>query len=111
VDEELRSRVDDHCGQFNAAVRSGDFTAFVATFTPDAVMRFVNVPAGPYVGREAITEAYRGRPPTDTMTVTSVEALAPDTALVRFAWDAGGTGTMTVRWTGPRVAELTVSFD
>ncbi|HZN75444.1 MAG TPA: nuclear transport factor 2 family protein [Micromonosporaceae bacterium] len=111
MDEDLRSRVDDHCGLFNAAVRSGDFTRFVATFAPDAVMRFVNVPAGPYVGRDMIAQAYREQPPTDTMTLTSVEALASDSALVRFTWDAGGTGTMTVRWTGPWVAELTVSFD
>jgi uncharacterized protein (TIGR02246 family) len=108
---DFRSKVDKHCALFNAAVRSGDFTRFVATFTPDAVMRFVGVPAGPFEGRDAITEAYQAQPPTDTLTISSVERLAPDTALVRVAWDKGGTGTMTVRWQGAEVADLTVSFD
>jgi hypothetical protein len=27
-----------------------------------------------------------------------------------FAWDNGGTGTMTLRWSGDLIAELTVAF-
>ena len=108
---DLRSLVDAHCALFNTAVRSADYSRFVATFAEDAVMRFANVPAGPYHGRDAIAEAYRVQPPTDTMTVRSVSAVAEHTAEVRFAWDNGGTGTMTVRWAGDEVAELTVAFD
>ncbi|MEV4410370.1 nuclear transport factor 2 family protein [Catellatospora sp. NPDC049609] len=107
LDDALRAHVD----LFNDAVRSGDWSGFLATFAEDAVMMFVNVPAGPYVGRDAIVEAYRLRPPDDTMTVTSVHADTPDTASARFRWDAGGTGTMTVHWSGAQVAELTVEFD
>ncbi|HEU4424263.1 MAG TPA: nuclear transport factor 2 family protein [Pilimelia sp.] len=106
----MTDRVTEHLALFNEAVRSGDFGPFVATFAPDAEMRFVGVPAGPFAGRDQIAQAYARQPPTDTMTVLSVAADG-DTDVVRFAWDAGGTGTMTVRWQGPLVADLTVAFD
>jgi ketosteroid isomerase-like protein len=108
---ELDGAMRTHIDLFNAAVRSGDWADFVGTFADDAVMMFVNVPAGPYVGREAIVEAYRSQPPTGTMTIDSVETETPDTASARFHWDAGGTGNMTVRWDDGQVAELTVEFD
>jgi steroid delta-isomerase len=100
-----------HNDLFNTAVRTGDWTPFLATFADDAVMMFVNVPAGPYVGRDAIVEAYRSQPPTDTMGIDTVQTTTPDTATADFHWDAGGTGTMTVRWDHGRVAELTIEFD
>jgi steroid Delta-isomerase len=106
----VNDRVAEHLDRFNAAVRADDFQPFVATFAPDAVMRFVGVPAGPYAGREEIGQAYARQPPTDTMRVLSVETDG-DTDVVRFAWDAGGTGTMTIHWRGPLVGELTVAFD
>jgi hypothetical protein len=57
--------LDAHVRRFNAAVRSNDFSRKVAGFTPDAEMAFEGVPVGPFVGREAIAEAYAtSRPPT-----------------------------------------------
>jgi steroid delta-isomerase len=106
----IPDRVRAHEEAFNTAMRSGDWAPFVATFTEAAVMRFEGVPAGPYVGRPAIAEAYAARPPTDTMTVRDVETVG-DTDVVRFAWDGGGTGALTVRWSDDRVADLTVRFD
>jgi steroid delta-isomerase len=103
-------RVREHARAFNAAVRSGDWDPFVATFTDDAVMRFVGVPAGPFVGRPAIAEAYATQPPTDTLAVDEV-ATEADVDVVRFRWDSGGTGTLTIRWRDGRVADLTVAFD
>jgi ketosteroid isomerase-like protein len=50
----VSARVDGHARAFDAAVRSGDFTAFARTFTEDAVMSFAGMPAGPFTGREAI---------------------------------------------------------
>jgi steroid delta-isomerase len=101
----------EHCTLFNAAVRSGDWAPFIATFAPDAHMEFVNVPVGPFHGREAIAVAYAAQPPDDTMVIQSVHALGDDTARVRFAWARGGPGTMTVRWSEGQVAELTIEFD
>jgi steroid delta-isomerase len=103
-------RVRAHVARFNEAQRAGEWTRFVAGFTDDAVMSFAGVPAGPYRGRAAIARAYEQNPPTDTMRATSVETDA-DTDLVRFAWDAGGTGTMTLRWRDGLLAGLHVSFD
>jgi steroid Delta-isomerase len=106
----MTERVRGHLERFNAAVRSGDFGPFVETFAPDAVMRFIGAPAGPYRGRNEIAEAYAERPPTDTMTLRAVETDG-DTDVVRFVWTAGGTGRMTVRWRGSLVEELTVALD
>src|SRR5204862_6723872 len=95
---DLDAAVREHCTLFNASVRSGDWAPFVATFSPDAHMDFVNIPAGPYHGREAIAVAYAAQPPDDTMTIQSVTDVDGDTARARFSWDRGGEGTMTVRW-------------
>jgi hypothetical protein len=103
--------VVEHVALFNTAVRSGDWSAFLATFAEDAVMRFVNVPVGPYIGRDAIAAAYAERPPDDTMTLGTVEERDSQTVRAAFAWDAGGTGTMTVHWRHSQVADLTIAFD
>jgi hypothetical protein len=103
-------RVRGHVELFNAAQRSGEWAPFVATFTDDAVMSFTGVPAGPYQGRDAIGAAYEANPPADTMSATSV-ATDGDTDVVRFAWDGGGTGTMTLRWRGGQLASLRIAFD
>jgi steroid delta-isomerase len=100
----------EHIERFNAAVRSGDWESFVATLAPDAVMRFDGVSFGPYVGREAIAAAYAANPPTDTMAVRTVET-SSDTEIVRFAWTAGGAGTLTIRRGAAGITELAVRFD
>jgi steroid Delta-isomerase len=106
----MNQRVREHVERFNTGQRSGDWAPFVASFTEDAVMSFAGVPVGPYEGREAIAEAYERQPPTDTMSAISV-ASDGDTDVVRFAWDAGGTGTLTLRWHDGRIAALHVAFD
>jgi ketosteroid isomerase-like protein len=103
-------RVRDHVTRFNNAKRSGEWAPLIATFTEDALMSFAGVPAGPYRGRAAIAAAYDANPPTDTMSTTSVRSEG-DTDEVRFAWDAGGTGTMTLRWRDGQLATLHIAFD
>jgi hypothetical protein len=100
----------EHIERFNAAVRSGDWGEFLATLAPDAVMSFDGVPAGPFVGRDAIALAYRTRPPTDTMAIRDIET-AGDAEVVRFAWTHGGTGTLTIRRGAGGITELAVTFD
>ena len=107
---DVADRVEEHFRLFNEAVRSLDWTAFLATFTPDAVMRFDGVPAGPYAGRDQIARAYAERPPSDTMSCVS-DTRDGDHDVVRFAWDAGGGGTLSVCWRNGAVADLTVTFD
>jgi steroid delta-isomerase len=92
-------------------VRAGDFEAFAATFAEDAVMSFDGVPMGPFKGRHKIERAYAEQPPTDTMSVWSIEEVGPGTALARFDWDNGGSGSMQVHWRDGEVTELVLSFE
>lgn len=109
--DEARGRLERHVDRFNEAVTSGDWDPFVTTFVEEAEMRFVGVPAGPFVGRDRIAAAYREQPPTDTMQVLEVVDLDEDGAEARFAWRAGGTGTLAITWRDDGVAELVISFD
>lgn len=107
----MHQRVREHLAAFNAAQRSGDWQPFLAGFADDAVMSFAGVPAGAQLrGLAAIGQAYADQPPTDTMHAISVRT-ERDTDLVRFGWDAGGTGTMTLRWRDGQLASLHVAFD
>ena len=107
--EPISPRAAAHVAAFNDSVRSGDWAAFADRFTPDATMRFVAVPAGRFTGRAAIAAAYAAQPPSDTLTVTRA-VTAGDGDELWFAWDHGGTGSMTLRWSATLVAELTVTF-
>lgn len=107
LDEAVRRHVD----LFNAAVRRSDYDALVDTFAPTAVMRFLGVPAGPFVGRDAIAHAYTESPPDDTMSIVDIKEAGPHTAQVRFEWDRGGTGSMTMSWNDGQLIDLTVAFD
>lgn len=108
-EEPISKRAAGHVAAFNDSVRSGDWAAFAERFTPDATMRFVSVPVGPFAGREAIGAAYASQPPSDTLTVSRA-ASSGDVDELWFAWDKGGTGTMALRWSGDLIAELTVTF-
>ena len=105
----MTDRVEKHFRLFNEAVRSHDWTAFLATFSADAVMRFDQVPAGPYTGLDQIARAYAEQPPSDTMTCVS-DARDGDRDVVRFAWDAGGGGIMRMSWRDGSVTELAIAF-
>ena len=54
---------------FNDGVRTGDWSSLVELFTEDAELEFVGIPVGPFRGRDAIAEAYRGQPPDDEIVV------------------------------------------
>jgi hypothetical protein len=107
---DVTDRVEEHFRLFNEAVRSRDWAAFLATFTPDAVMRFDGVPVGPYVGLDQIARAYAERPPSDTMSCVS-DARDGDQDVVRFAWATGGGGPLRVGWRDGTVADLSITFD
>jgi steroid Delta-isomerase len=107
---DVTDRMGEHFRLFNEAVRSHDWADFLATFTPDAVMSFDGIPAGPYVGLDQIARAYAERPPSDTMSCVS-DTREGDRDVIRFAWDAGGSGTLRVSWRDGAVAGLAVTFD
>jgi steroid Delta-isomerase len=95
-----------HINRFNAAVAGGDWAAFLATLHPDAVMTFAGRAAGPFVGRDAIAEAYAVNPPDDTMRVLTVEG-----DVIFFEWSRGGTGTLTIQRSGDLITSLLIRFD
>ena len=108
--ERISERAASHVAAFNDSVRSGEWADFAGRFTPDATMRFVGIPIGPLTGRDAIAAGYASQPPSDTLTVTRALS-SGDVDQLWFAWDSSSTtGTMTLRWSGDLIAELTVTF-
>lgn len=108
-DEATRDYVEQHIALLNEGVRTQDFSAFIDTFAEDAVMRFEGVPAGPFVGRAAISEAYRDNPPDDTMRLTSIRPTAKG-ILASFEWEAGGSGFFVLETRSGKTVRLDVSF-
>ena len=106
----MTERVLEQCRRFNDGVRTGDWDGYLAAFGDAATLRIAGDPGSPYVGRAAIEAAYAAAPPDDTLTVTSVESDG-DTDVARFTWAAGGTGTLRLRWSAGRIAELSADFD
>ena len=113
MDDALEAFLARHVETFNAAVSSGDFGALVALFADDAVLEFAGVPFGPFEGRDAIAAAYAAQPPTDTMTVLSVESGDDGTVVEEFSWTADGgarSGEMRILVDDGRIRRLVVAF-
>lgn len=75
--------LDEHVDRFNHGVRTGDFGSMVAAFAEDAELVFEGIPVGPFVGTDAIREAYRMQPPDDEIVLLDADgtyawASAPD---------------------------------
>jgi hypothetical protein len=116
-----RDIAEHHVRLFNAAVRSGDWTRFLATFTEDATMSFVDRPGGTCRSRAEIADAYTKAPPTDSMIVDAAVG-GLNWTVVRFRWTHGtnhhGSGgqfrlrTVPDPTTGaPQIADLVITLD
>jgi hypothetical protein len=104
--------LEDHVERFNAGVRSGDFTRMLENLAPDATMAFEGVPVGPFVGRDAIAQAYRERPPDDVLDVLDSRRDG-NTIVAGYAWRREPdvrAGELRLTVEGERIARLTVSF-
>jgi steroid delta-isomerase len=97
--------LERHVGKYNEAVRTSDFSPFLALYAEDAVMSFDGVPIGPLYGRRAIEESYAQRPPDDTMWLIDMSEVGDDAVNASFEWDAGGTGEMYLRWKDGLIVE------
>jgi len=103
----------DHVRRFNAAVRSGDFSPMLENFADDATMVFEGVPVGPFIGRDAIAEAYREQPPDDELDVLDVRRDG-DTLIAGYAWRRAPdvrAGELRLTADGNRICRLVVTFD
>ncbi len=97
---------------FNAAVTSGDWSALVDQFTDDATLEFVGPPMGPFVGRQAIADAYAQTPPDDTIEIVGTAELDGEELVVPFRWQTtAATGTMRFTEGANGVHRLVVTFD
>ena len=76
------SLLADYVERFNAGVRSGNWQPMLELLAPDARLEFVGIPVGPFVGREAIGEAYRVQPPDDELVLLETR----DEHAAIYAW-------------------------
>ena len=106
------SLLDRHVELFNQAIRTGDFAPMLEQFTDDAELVFEGVPLGPFVGKQAIADAYAANPPDDEVEILSVEDSEPIVA--HYAWRADEgreAGRMIITPRGDEIAKLVVTFD
>ncbi len=105
--------LNEHVERFNAGVRSGDFGPMVEPFADDAEMAFEGVPVGPFVGRDAIAQAYREQPPDDELHVLDVRREG-DTFVAGYAWrrePGSRAGELRLTVDGAQITKLVVTFD
>jgi hypothetical protein len=76
------SLLERHVANFNAGVRTGDWSPMLGLMTDDVELEFVGIPVGPFSGRDAVGEAYRTQPPDDGMHI--LEDRGDGTAV--YAW-------------------------
>jgi hypothetical protein len=103
--------MERHVRAFNAAVLDGDWSPMLARFAEDAELHFENAPAGPFVGLDAIRQAYADQPPADTIQLLGIQENDEHHVAAAFAWSDGGTGRMLLEHDGGVVTRLTVVFD
>ena len=100
----------EHVRVFNEAVSSGRWEPFVDRFAEDAELEFVGVPAGPFIGRQAIAQAYRENPPDDAIAIDGVPRREGDTIVVSYRWNrTKEKGTMRMTWKGGLITKLVVT--
>jgi hypothetical protein len=83
----------------------------LARFAEDAELHFENAPAGPFVGLDAIRQAYADQPPADTIQLLGIQENDEHHVAAAFAWSDGGTGRMLLEHHRGAVTRLTVVFD
>jgi hypothetical protein len=103
---------EDHVAAFNHAVRTGAWRSFTQRFAENAVLEFIGPPVGPFIGRDAILDAYIENPPDDTIQIAGAVVVDGPEVVIPYRWDAtGATGTMFITRQSDKVEHLTITFD
>jgi steroid Delta-isomerase len=103
--------VDGYVRVFNAAVHDGGWSQVVAYFGDDAVLEFVGVPAGPFIGKPAIEAAYVANPPDDEIELSGPATVDEGRLTVPFRWcSSGAPGRMLFTDRGGLIEHLVVVF-
>ena len=103
----------EHVERFNAGVDSSDWAQMLEQFDGDAELEFRGVPAGPFIGKDAIAAAYAEQPPDDQVRVLE-ERERDGVVEARYAWLAEpdvAAGEMLLTPKGERIRKLVVTFD
>lgn len=102
-----------HVRRFNEAVQSHDFTQMIEGFAAQAEMEFEGVPVGPFVGREAIAEAYKLQPPDDEVRLLGAPRVQGEVVESDYAWARDGrrAGRMILTARRSLIVHLTVTFE
>ena len=104
--------MESHVARFNDGVRSGDWEPMLASFADDAELHFKDVPAGPFVGLDAIRGGYLARPPDDEIRLLGIQDDEQDGRVTAaFAWTRGGTGRFVLEHDRGAILRLVVIFD
>ena len=85
----------------------------LAAFAPDAEMVFEGVPAGPFLGLEAIATAYAAQPPTDEVLVLGPARDDDGVTVGDYAWAADGVraGRMLLSARHGLITRLVITFE
>jgi steroid delta-isomerase len=85
----------------------------IGGFAEDAEMAFHGTPVGPFVGRDAIAEAYERQPPDDEVLLLGEPSVDGDTVESDYAWAAAGSraGRMILTARDGEIARLVVTFE
>jgi steroid Delta-isomerase len=113
VSEDPVAVLSAHVRRFNDAVRSHDFAEMIEGFAAEAEMDFAGVPVGPFVGRDAIAEAYRDQPPDDEVRLLGPPRVQGEVVESDYAWanDGRRAGRMILAAREGLITRLTVTFE
>jgi hypothetical protein len=113
VSEDPAAVLDAHVRRFNDAVRSRDFTEMIKGFAAEADMEFEGVPVGPFIGREAIADAYQRQPPDDEVRLLGTPRIQGEAVESDYAWAQDGrrAGRMILTARGGLIMRLTITFE
>jgi steroid Delta-isomerase len=96
----------EHVDRFNHGVRTGDFGPMVDAFAEDAELVFEGIPVGPFLGRQAIGEAYAAQPPDDEIVLLDDDGT--------YAWSSApdvSAGQMFLTERDGEIARLVIRYD
>lgn len=69
-----REIIGSYVALHNEGVATGSFAPMLALFDDDAELYFEDLPIGPYLGRNAIAEAFCQLPPTDELEILEISS-------------------------------------
>ena len=104
--------IRDHVDRFNVGVRTGDFGPMLDRFSDDAELVLEGAAAGPFIGRDAIADAYRMQPPDDEIEVLGYRAEG-DEIVAPYVWvreRAREAGEMRITREGDRIRRLVITL-